>query len=165
MRSRRRSIRPAVYKRASALKCLGVEAEAVEQLAPHAESGLPTLAHLAAEFERRRHSRPLDANPGGDRRDRPPPAKRARLVEVRPAHPTAGADPAAIVARIRGALAGRRSEAAALSEWNTLPDTIKAPTADWARSVEARLKADELVARLRAEALSRLGAGNRAPRC
>ena len=80
------------------------------------------------------------------------------LVDVRPAHPTEGTDPGAIVARIRGALdAGDLKRA--LEEWNTLPDAIKTPTADWARQVEARAKADDLVAAVRSEALSKLGAG------
>ena len=66
---------------------------------------------------------------------------------MRPAHPTEGTDPGAIVARIRGALdAGDLKRA--LDEWNTLPDTIKTPTADWARQAEARAKADDLVAQV-----------------
>ena len=48
-------------------------------------------------------------------------------------------------------------EKTALAEWNSLPEDAKAKTADWARAAEARLAADELVARLRSEALSRLG--------
>ena len=90
------------------------------------------------------------------RRTRLPSAR--GLVEVRPAHPTAGSDPAAIVARIRGALAAGDLKSA-LAEWATLPDPIKAPTADWAKKAEARVAAEDLVARVRRAALSALGAG------
>ena len=80
------------------------------------------------------------------------------LVAVRPARPTEGADPDAIVSRIRGALAAGDLEAA-LAEWKTLPDSIKSPTAEWARLAETRQKANNLVAKVRSAALSGLESG------
>ncbi len=143
----------------AALKSLGIDAEAVEGLAPKAESGLPTIADLRSGFDAAMASvelaTPIPEETGTI--DRLLQSARG-LVEVRPAHPTAGSDPAAIVARIRAALAAGDLKNA-LAEWNTLPDTVKEPTADWAKAAEARLTADELVARVRAAALSRLGAG------
>jgi hypothetical protein len=80
------------------------------------------------------------------------------LVQVRPADPVAGSDPAAVVARMRGALAAGDLKTA-LAERESLPEPAKTATADWARAADARRAAGELVAELRAEALSRLGAG------
>ena len=141
----------------AALRALGFDEAALAALDPHAQSGLPTLAALRSDFEARvadiNIAVPLPAGAG--------PLERLMesakgLVEVRPADPVAGADPAAVLARIRAALeAGDLRRA--LTEWGALPETIKAPTADWARLVEARAAADELVVRLRSEALSRLG--------
>jgi hypothetical protein len=47
----------------------------------------------------------------------------------------------------------------ALAERETLPDEIKTATAKWASDAAARLQADELTAKIRAEALARLSAG------
>ena len=48
---------------------------------------------------------------------------------------------------------------AALAEWATLPEAIKAPTAEWAKKAEARVAAEDLVARVRTAALAALGTG------
>ena len=80
------------------------------------------------------------------------------LVDVRPAHPTEGADPAAVVTRIRAALDADDLKTA-LAEWSTLPDGAKAATADFAARRRGAPDADDLVAKLRADALSRLQAG------
>ena len=140
----------------AALKALGADAQAIDALAPHAETGLPTIAALRAEFDQAMDqvalATPIPENTGTINRL----LESARgLVEVRPAHPTEGNNPGAIVARIRGALAAGNLKAA-FAEWNALPDTIKAPTSDWAKAVEARAAADDLVAQVRAAALSGL---------
>ena len=144
-------------KELSALKNLGVDAQAVDALAPEAAAGLPTIAALRQQFETAIAAVVLDS---------PLPESTGTidrllqsasgLVKVRPAHPTAGADPQAIASRIRGALAAGDLKSA-LAEWNTLPDAVKSPTADWAKAAEARLKADELVAGVRSTALAGLG--------
>jgi hypothetical protein len=140
-----------------ALRGLGLDETALAGLAPSAETGLPTLNELRSGFE--------DAVATIDLRTPIPEGtgtlerlvQSARgLVEVRPAHPTEGSAPGAVVARIRGALSSGDLKTA-LAEWNSLPEEAKANTADWARAAEARLAADELVTRLRSEALSRLG--------
>ena len=90
----------------AALKALGADAQAIDALAPHAATGLPTIAALRAEFDQAMDqvalATPIPENTGTI--DRLLESARG-LVEVRPAHPTEGNDPGAIVARIRGALA------------------------------------------------------------
>jgi len=143
----------------AALKSLGIDTEAIDGLTPQAGAGLPTLAELRSSFEAALGSvalnPPIPEQAGAI--DRLFQSARS-LVEVRPVHPTAGSDPAAVIARIRGALEAGDLETA-LAEWATLPDTIKTPTADWAKQAQARLQADDLAATVRTDALSRLGVG------
>lgn len=143
----------------AALKNLGIGGDATEQLATDAGTGVATLAGLRSGFEAAIGSTDLTPTAPATTGTIDRLWQSAQgLVEVRPAKPTEGADPAAIVARIRGALdAGDLKRA--LDEWNMLPGAIKTPTADWARQVEVRIKADDLVAAVRSEALARLGAG------
>ena len=143
----------------AALRTLGVDAKAVDGLAPYGDSGLPTLSALRAEFEAA--IAPIDLSApipeGTGVVDRLLASARG-LVAVRPAHPTEGADPAAVVARIRGALDAGDLKTA-LTEWDALPGGVKDATANWAKVAAARRDADDLVAELRAAALSRLEAG------
>jgi hypothetical protein len=139
-----------------ALRGLGLDEATLAALAPNAESGLATLGELRSRFENEVAQidlrSPVPQGTGTFERL----LQSARgLVEVRPANPTEGSDPGAVVARVRGALAAGDLRAA-LAEWNGLPDDVKARTVDWARAAEARLAADDLVAKLRSEALSRL---------
>lgn len=143
----------------AALKSIGIGADAAEQLAAVAETGLPTMAELRSGFEAAIDS--TDLTPTAPEQtgtiDRLWQSAQS-LVEVRPARPTEGTQPTAVIARIRGALAAGDLKSA-LAEWNALPDPIKTPIADWAGQVEARLQADDLAAAVRAEALAQLGAG------
>jgi hypothetical protein len=142
----------------AALRALGVDEQAVAQLDPHAQPGLPTLAGLRNGFDRAIEG--IELSPrvpaGAGPLERLIESART-IVEVRPANPTEGADPAAIVTRIRAALAAG-DLATATTEWTALPEDMKAATKDWAASAEARRIADDLVARLRADALSRVAA-------
>ncbi len=142
-----------------ALRRLGVDQATLDSLAPEADKGLPTLASLGREFETAIASVDLSSPipEGAGVMDRLMQSARG-LVEVRPAHPTEGSDPEAVVTRIRGALAAGDLDTA-LKERDALPDAAKAATADWAAKAAARRDADDLVAQLRAEALSRLEAG------
>jgi hypothetical protein len=143
----------------SALTSLAIDPGATEALAERAAAGLPTMAGLRSGFEAAIAS--VDLSP-------PIPEtigtferlwRSARgLVEVRPAHPAEGSDPSAIVTRIRAALAANDLKSA-LAERESLPEEIKAATAEWAGAAAARLQADELVAKIRAETLARLSAG------
>ena len=142
-----------------ALGTLGTDPAAVEELTSRAAAGLPTMAQLRSSFEAAIAS--VDLAPpipeAAGTLDRLWQSARG-LVEVRPARPTEGTDPTAIVTRIRGAL-GAADLKTALAEREALPDSIKTATADWASDAEARMTADNLVAAVRAEALGRLGAG------
>jgi hypothetical protein len=141
----------------AALRGLGLDAAAIDGLAPYGDKGMPTLAALRSEFEEAAAGLDLRTPipEGTGTMDRLLQSARG-LVEVRPAHPTEGADPGAVVARIRGALAAGDLKQA-LAEWDALPADAKAKTEAWQKQAAARLTADELVARLRSNALSRLG--------
>ena len=143
----------------AAVKDLAVDPGATETLTERAATGLPTMAQLRSGFETAIASVDLS-----------PPIPEATgtlerlwlsargLVEVRPAHPTEGSDPSAIVTRIRAALAADDLKTA-LAERESLPEASKTATAEWAGAAAARLQADDLVAKIRADALARLGAG------
>jgi hypothetical protein len=141
----------------TALSTLRLDPEAIAGLEPHAETGLPTLAELSAGFEAAAETIALGTPvpEGAGALDRLLTSARG-LVEVRPVAAAKGADPAAIISRVRTALAAGDLETA-LAEWNALPEHARTATAEWAREAEARRHADELVARLRSDALSRLG--------
>jgi hypothetical protein len=144
----------------AALGALGVDPTAIAALQPDAEKGLPTLDVIRSRFETEVASIDLSTPlpEGTGTFDRLMQSARG-LVEVRPSNPTAGADPSAIMTRIRAALAAG-DLSTALSEWNTLPDEIKTQSADWADIVKTRAAADDLVAQLRSEALAKLGTEN-----
>ncbi len=140
----------------AALRSLGVDPQAIAALEPHAETGLPTRAEISARFEAAiaglALTPPIEEDSGvlnrliGSARN---------LVEVRPAGPTAGDNPGAVVARIRGALQAGDLEAA-LAERDGLPPDAKTATTEWSEMARTRLEAEVLVAKLRADALSRL---------
>jgi hypothetical protein len=141
-----------------ALRGLGLDQATLASLEPHAEKGLPTKAQLQSSFEdaiaKVDLRQPIAENAGAVSRL----LRSARgLVEVRAAGPAKGTEPAAIAARIRAALQAGDLKTA-LGEWQALADPAKASTADWARVAQARQDADELAARLRTEALSRVAA-------
>jgi hypothetical protein len=141
----------------TALESLGVDPDKLAPLKPDAEAGLPTLAAIRARFEAEIEGVDLATQLPEETGAIDRLLQSARgLVDVRPVQPTEGTDPAAIVTRIRAALAAGDLKTA-LSEWSTLPDDIKTETAGWAKLAETRAAADDLVAELRASALSLLG--------
>lgn len=141
-----------------ALRALGLDEATLGGLEPHADAGLPTRAELRSGFEQATAtvdlSRPIPKDTGAVNRL----LQSARgLVEVRATGPATGTDPAAIAGRIRAALEAGDLRAA-VTEWQALPEPAKASTAEWAAAAEARAAADELAARLRTQALSRIAA-------
>jgi hypothetical protein len=139
-----------------ALAALGVGEADIAALRPHATAGLPTHQALQSGFDAAIADVPLEqpvpANAGTVERL----LESARgLVEVRRAGPTTGDQPAAVVTRVRAALAAGDLETA-LAEWRGLPENARTATAAWAERAEARLAAERLVAKLRGEALARL---------
>jgi hypothetical protein len=140
----------------AALRRFGLDKATIEQLAPHAATGLPTMAELSASFEAAIAAVDLTTpvSPGTGVINRLIESAQG-LVEVRPAEPTQGTEPAAVVTRVRSALA-HGDLATALSDREALPENAKAATADWAAATEARHAAAELVAKLRGEALAQI---------
>ena len=120
----------------AALRGLGLDEATLSALAPQAESGLPTLADLRSGFEAAAAN--IDIRPaipaGTGPLDRLLGSARG-LVEVRPANPTEGSDPGAILSRIRAALAAGDLKTA-LAERETLPEVARAATEEWARGAE-----------------------------
>ena len=139
-----------------ALRGLGLDEAALAGLAPHAEGGLPTLAELQSSFDAALGEIDLSTPiPAGARTvDRFLQSARS-LVEVRPANPTEGGDPGAVVARM-GAAVEAGDLRLALAEWDALPEAAKTRLAEWASGAQARGAAEELAARLRSDALARL---------
>ena len=90
----------------AAMRGLGLDEAALDGLAPHAESGLPTLAALRADFEAAASAVDLDSAASGGNRHRRPAAAKARAAWSRcdPPIRSEGSDPPAVLARIRGAL-------------------------------------------------------------
>ncbi|MYZ50546.1 COG4223 family protein, partial [Propylenella binzhouense] len=141
----------------AAARDAGMAAEMGESVAAHAETGLPSLAAIRESFDR--------IAPTLETPDLPPPdagpldrlmAGARSLVEVRKAGPVEGGDSAATIARIREALrTGELSRA--LEEWRQLPEEARTASADWARSVQARLDGLAFADRLRSDILTRLG--------
>jgi hypothetical protein len=140
----------------AALRNLGADATVLDALDAHAVNGVATLPELQSEFEAAIAQVNLDPAPDPDAGALARLLDSAQgLVEVRPAQPTEGDEPPAIVARMRAALAAGDLDAA-LTEWGKLPEEIRSATSGWAEAARARIETDQLVARLRAEALSRL---------
>ena len=74
------------------------------------------------------------------------------LVQVRPVGEVTGAGVPAVVARMEVAI-DKGNYAAALTEYETLPEAPKAAGADYAGKLRARLAADELMDKVLAAAL------------
>jgi hypothetical protein len=139
-----------------AIRALGVEADALSQLEPYAEAGLPSRAALSRRFQ--------DAMPQLVAAEKPPPEAGSferiwqsarQVVEVRPAGPQEGASPAAVASRIEAALqAGDLPRA--LDEWQALPPDDRAALEDWAAQARAVVAGEALAQRLRSQALSAL---------
>ncbi|MEZ5839186.1 MAG: hypothetical protein R3D02_01715 [Hyphomicrobiales bacterium] len=158
----------------AAVAGLGGDETAVAALAPYAEAGLPTAAALAKRFDEVADAVIAASAPA----PAPAPAEEApgsasgiltkflsnakNLVHVQPTGPVAGNEAAAVVSRIRAAL-GEGHLAAALAEWEALPETGKAASADWAGAVKARIEADRMVAEMVDRMLSSLAAPASAP--
>jgi len=128
----------------AAAEALAGPSPASEALAPVAAQGLPTKAELLAEFQ------PL-ANTMIEGSTLPPDdagvvarfmASAKSLVKVRPAGPVEGDTVTAIVSRVEAALKSGALEEA-YSQWETLPDSAKSVSADWAARLKMRIDAEK----------------------
>jgi hypothetical protein len=144
-----------------AVRAVGIEEAELAQLAPHAETGLPSRTELRRQFSGiaegiRQAEAPAPSDAG--------PLERLmhsarNIVEVRPAGPQPGESAGAVASRIEAALAAG-DLARALEEWQDLPEDARAASQDWAEEARAVLAGETLARRLRSEALARLAAGD-----
>jgi hypothetical protein len=139
----------------AALKSLKADPAKIAPLEPLAQAGAPTARALADRFrpladEIAKEDRPAD----GSFLDRITQSA-SHLVRVRPAGEKQGSDPAALASQIQAAL-DRGDLNRAHDLWMKLPDRAKTRSQDWARSLEARLAADNAAQSLATEAIARL---------
>jgi hypothetical protein len=141
----------------AAAATLGADPDRIAVLQPVAGKGVPTAAALAESFA------PLAAPILAGTQSKEPQSILDRLergasslVRVRPVGEATGNDPAALVARIEGAL-GHGDVAAAISAWDQLPAPAKSVTGDWASDARARVAADAAAQAILAAAIDRLG--------
>lgn len=128
-----------------ALRGLGVPADRIAGLSARAGTGVPSAAALADRF-RGVARRVLDAAaPASESTLDGVMRSAARIVSVRPTGEVAGADPAAIIARVEARLA-RGDLAAALTEFRALPETARRAAGSFAEDLAARAEADALIA-------------------
>ena len=144
------------YKPAlEALGALKAPPAIVDALRP-AAGGAPNLASLVSSFakvERALFAPP--APPEGANLLARLTRSASALVRVRPASDPEGDSPADHAARIERALASGDG-AAALAQWERLPDAAKAASADWAKALRARTSAQEAARALLSDAMARL---------
>lgn len=145
----------------SAVRALGMDDQALSELEPYAETGLPSIAALRRRFQ--------DLMPQLVQSDELPPPDAGplerlwqsaqQIVEVRPAGPQEGGSPAAIASRIEAALQAANLQRA-LEEWQALPPDAQASSQDWAADVRAVVTGQSVAERLRSHALAQLAPGN-----
>jgi hypothetical protein len=141
----------------AAAKALGADAAALAPLEGLAAAGVPSADALARDFDKVEPAMSTAAVPAsheGGVLGRLQ-ANAERLVRVRPVGDTAGDDPAAALARA-GVKAHRGDVAGAVAEVERLPDTVKAPAADWIKAAKARTAAFDAARQLAANALAAL---------
>ncbi len=118
----------------------------LQSLESFAETGVPTVAQLTAQFEGTVSAAILDAavpKKAGGIAERLAAGARA-LVEVKPIGVIEGDSPAARVSQILGALKSNDLSEAA-SVWEQLPETGRVASRDWHERLQARLTANTVV--------------------
>jgi hypothetical protein len=133
---------------------LAPDAPEVAALRELAATGVPTAAAIAAGTDAAARriiaaARPDNADAGLFERLW---ASAESLITVRPVGTVEGDDVPAVVARMEAAIKNG-DYADAVAEYETLPDDAKAAGADFIAGVRARQTADELVAKVLADAL------------
>lgn len=134
-----------------ALRTLGASGD-LAALAPHASTGLPNAAVLAARF--RSLARPMleATRPRAEGALGQVLQSASRLVTVRPTGEVAGADPAAILARLEAKL-GRGDLAGALADYLALPEPARQAGESFGSALAARVAADRVVDAVTADIL------------
>jgi hypothetical protein len=139
----------------SALKSLKADPAKVAALEPLAQSGAPSARALADQFRPIGEQIAKEGQPAeGSFFDRIMQSA-SHLVRVRSAGEKQGSDPGAVASQIQAAL-DRGDLARAHDLWTKLPDGAKTRSQDWARTLEARLAADNAAQSLASESIARL---------
>lgn len=115
--------------------------ERLQTLRPHAETGVRTPAELASAFDPVSRDIMDAAEQSGDGVVDRIWSGAQSMVRIRPVGPVQGDSVGAVVSRIEAALADRHLTRA-LGEWETLPDSARAASQDWADEVRARIEAE-----------------------
>lgn len=132
----------------TSLETLQGQSELIDSLKVHAATGLPTAKMLRSEFhevERNIIAAASDTQDAGvvDRLMN----SVSSLVTVRSDTPEPGDTPKAIVSRIDASL--KTGElAAAMNEWNALPQAAKEVSSDWINRLKSRIEADQIASEL-----------------
>ncbi|MDR6103541.1 hypothetical protein QE369_003738 [Agrobacterium larrymoorei] len=119
---------------------------AIQSLRPFANTGVPTRAELVRRFPDVANAmltalRPTDPNEGiFDRLAN----SAMSLVKVRPVGNIEGEGPEAKIARMEDKLQNGDLKGAAL-EWDALPDAARTASADYKKSLDARIQVEDLV--------------------
>jgi hypothetical protein len=125
-----------------ALVRLGVPADRLAPLREAAKTGVATNAQLARELAALEPKIVTRPETSGDASIVDRLANSALgLVRVRPTGDATGAAPADVFARVSRAVQGG-DIAAAMKEWETLPDSAKSASVDWAKRARDRLVAE-----------------------
>lgn len=131
------------------------DAPQLDTLRAYAEKGVATRSEIAAQVAAAADAmvaadRPVDENAGFVQRLM---SSAESLVKVRPIGAVEGAGVPETVARLEAAV-NRNDFAAALSEYETLPEAVKAAGADFATALRSRMEAETQVDALVAKTMS-----------
>ncbi len=133
----------------TAVEALGAPAEALQPLKPFAERGAPTPQRLQESFAG------LAGRLAGDASQPGIMGYVSRFVTVRPTEESASGTPAAIVGSIEAAL--RRGDvAAAVANWNRLPEPARNASAEWGAQATRRAAAAKALSDLQAASAAAL---------
>lgn len=141
----------------AAVRSLDVDPNAAAPLEPFAATGVPSVAALARDLAGLLPAlqRASDATSGATSFLGRLQANAQHLVRVTPVDAPAGADPAAVVARI-GVDAAHADIAAALTDIAALPQSTRPLAADWVTTAKAREAAIAASRQITAAALAAL---------
>ena len=136
---------------------LAPDAPVIGAVRPFAATGVPTIAALAEEFDEVRR----DAMAAYKLNEAKGPigkmmANLSNLVSVRPANPTAGEDPVAIISRVEGNLRDENL-VGAMGELTQLPEDLLASFSDWKSKAEATKEAIVAIDEMNSALLNQFG--------
>ena len=133
----------------TAAEALGAPAEQLQPLRPFAERGAPTPQRLQEAFAQ------IAGKLAGDASQPGVMGYVSRFVTVRPTEESASGTPAAIVGSIEAAL--RRGDvAAAVANWNRLPEGARNASAEWGAQAARRAAAAKSLADMQASSAAAL---------